>query len=176
MIEEKIPNPNGELIETEISMGTVHPAALEPYRVRFFVVVVRGRGVRHLNGDGNLDGLRFRAEGMMQDTALHPGIRHGELVFKMRRVGWCDIDLNDFRDFHAGRIVDYSFVDFDGGGITGYGHDPLDNLRGTAGEQGRQRNENGQDAPRRPYSLSHTISIVISSPFSHAGTSLFISS
>ena len=37
MIEEKIPNPNGELIETEISMGTVHPAALEPYRVRFFV-------------------------------------------------------------------------------------------------------------------------------------------
>ena len=26
-----------EIIETEIQMGTVHPAALEPYRVRFFV-------------------------------------------------------------------------------------------------------------------------------------------
>ena len=26
-----------EVIETEIQMGTVHPAALEPYRVRFFV-------------------------------------------------------------------------------------------------------------------------------------------
>ena len=37
MIEEKIPKSQGELIETEISMGTVHPAALEPYRVRFFV-------------------------------------------------------------------------------------------------------------------------------------------
>ena len=28
-----------EIIETEIQMGTVHPAALEPYRVRFFVSV-----------------------------------------------------------------------------------------------------------------------------------------
>lgn len=61
------------------------------------------------------------------------------------------------------------------GGVVDIGN-PLDNLRGTAGEQGRQRNENGQDAPRRPYSLSHTISIVISSPFSHTGTSLSISS
>ena len=25
------------IIETEIPMGTVHPAALEPYKVRFFV-------------------------------------------------------------------------------------------------------------------------------------------
>ncbi|MBE6509353.1 MAG: hypothetical protein E7Z77_08075 [Methanobrevibacter sp.] len=29
--------PRSEIIETEIPMGTVHPAALEPYRVRFFV-------------------------------------------------------------------------------------------------------------------------------------------
>ena len=29
--------PRNDIIETEIPMGTVHPAALEPYRVRFFV-------------------------------------------------------------------------------------------------------------------------------------------
>ena len=29
--------PRSDIIETEIPMGTVHPAALEPYRVRFFV-------------------------------------------------------------------------------------------------------------------------------------------
>ena len=29
--------PKSDIIETEIPMGTVHPAALEPYRVRFFV-------------------------------------------------------------------------------------------------------------------------------------------
>ena len=34
-MEEKVPRSN--IIETEIPMGTVHPAALEPYRVRFFV-------------------------------------------------------------------------------------------------------------------------------------------
>lgn len=34
-MEEKVPKSN--IIETEIPMGTVHPAALEPYRVRFFV-------------------------------------------------------------------------------------------------------------------------------------------
>ena len=31
-MEEKVPRSN--IIETEIPMGTVHPAALEPYRVR----------------------------------------------------------------------------------------------------------------------------------------------
>ena len=35
-MEEKKAKPQ-EVIETEIQMGTVHPAALEPYRVRFFV-------------------------------------------------------------------------------------------------------------------------------------------
>ena len=34
-MEEKVPRSN--IIETEIPMGTVHPAALEPYRVRLFV-------------------------------------------------------------------------------------------------------------------------------------------
>lgn len=36
MSQEKKP-VEGQFIETEIPMGTVHPAALEPYRVRFFV-------------------------------------------------------------------------------------------------------------------------------------------
>ncbi|MDR2966449.1 MAG: nickel-dependent hydrogenase large subunit [Methanobacteriaceae archaeon] len=36
MVEEKKPNKQ-DVIETEISMGTVHPTALEPYRVRLFV-------------------------------------------------------------------------------------------------------------------------------------------
>lgn len=36
MVEEKKPNKQ-DVIETEIPMGTVHPAALEPYRVRLFV-------------------------------------------------------------------------------------------------------------------------------------------
>ena len=34
-MDEKVPRSN--IIETEIPMGPVHPAALEPYRVRFFV-------------------------------------------------------------------------------------------------------------------------------------------
>ena len=34
-MNKKVPRSN--IIETEIPMGTVHPAALEPYRVRFFV-------------------------------------------------------------------------------------------------------------------------------------------
>lgn len=34
-MDAKVPRSN--IIETEIPMGTVHPAALEPYRVRFFV-------------------------------------------------------------------------------------------------------------------------------------------
>ena len=34
-MDEKVPRSN--IIEAEIPMGTVHPAALEPYRVRFFV-------------------------------------------------------------------------------------------------------------------------------------------
>ena len=34
-MDEKVPRSN--IIETEIPMGTVHPAALEPYRVRLFV-------------------------------------------------------------------------------------------------------------------------------------------
>lgn len=34
-MEEKI--PNSKFIETEIPLGTVHPAALEPYRLRLFV-------------------------------------------------------------------------------------------------------------------------------------------
>ena len=34
-MDEKV--PNSKIIETEIPMGTVHPAALEPYRVRLFV-------------------------------------------------------------------------------------------------------------------------------------------
>jgi energy-converting hydrogenase B subunit N len=36
MVEEKKPNKQ-DIIETEIPLGTVHPAALEPYRVRLFV-------------------------------------------------------------------------------------------------------------------------------------------
>lgn len=35
MSEEK--TPKQEIIETEVALGTVHPAALEPYRVRLFV-------------------------------------------------------------------------------------------------------------------------------------------
>ena len=34
-MDEKV--PRSEIIETEIPMGTVHPAALEPYRVKLFV-------------------------------------------------------------------------------------------------------------------------------------------
>lgn len=34
-MDKKVPTSN--IFETEIPMGTVHPAALEPYRVRFFV-------------------------------------------------------------------------------------------------------------------------------------------
>ena len=34
-MDEKV--PKSEIIETEIPLGTVHPAALEPYRVRLFV-------------------------------------------------------------------------------------------------------------------------------------------
>ena len=36
-MEEKVPRSN--IIETEIPMGTVHPAALEPYRVQSVLTI-----------------------------------------------------------------------------------------------------------------------------------------
>lgn len=55
--------PNGKTIETEIPMGTVHPAALEPYRVRFFVedeIVQEAEitiGVNHRGVERIMEGL-----------------------------------------------------------------------------------------------------------------------
>lgn len=60
-MDEKI--PNGKVIETEIPMGTVHPAALEPYRVRLFVEdeIVREAeitiGVNHRGIERIMEGL-----------------------------------------------------------------------------------------------------------------------
>lgn len=55
--------PNSEFIETEIPMGTVHPAALEPYRLRLFVEdeIVREAeitiGVNHRGIERIMEGL-----------------------------------------------------------------------------------------------------------------------
>jgi len=60
-MEEKVPRSN--IIETEIPMGTVHPAALEPYRVRLFVedeVVQEAEitiGVNHRGIERIMEGL-----------------------------------------------------------------------------------------------------------------------
>lgn len=60
-MEEKI--PNSKVIETEIPLGTVHPAALEPYRVRLFVEdeIVREAeitiGVNHRGVERIMEGL-----------------------------------------------------------------------------------------------------------------------
>ena len=60
-MDEKVPRSN--IIETEIPMGTVHPAALEPYRVRFFVEdeIVREAeitiGVNHRGIERIMEGL-----------------------------------------------------------------------------------------------------------------------
>ena len=60
-MDEKV--PNSEIIETEIPMGTVHPAALEPYRVRLFVEdeIVREAeitiGVNHRGIERIMEGL-----------------------------------------------------------------------------------------------------------------------
>lgn len=61
-MEEKKPSKK-EIIETEVSMGTVHPAALEPYRVRFFVedeIVKEAEitiGVNHRGVERIMEGL-----------------------------------------------------------------------------------------------------------------------
>ena len=60
-MDEKI--PNSKIIETEIPMGTVHPAALEPYRVRLFVedeIVQEAEitiGVNHRGVERIMEGL-----------------------------------------------------------------------------------------------------------------------
>ena len=60
-MDEKVPRSN--IIETEIPMGTVHPAALEPYRVRFFVedeIVQEAEitiGVNHRGVERIMEGL-----------------------------------------------------------------------------------------------------------------------
>lgn len=60
-MEEKVPRSN--IIETEIPMGTVHPAALEPYRVRLFVedeIVQEAEitiGVNHRGVERIMEGL-----------------------------------------------------------------------------------------------------------------------
>ena len=60
-MDEKI--PNGKVIETEVPMGTVHPAALEPYRLRLFVEdeIVREAeitiGVNHRGIERIMEGL-----------------------------------------------------------------------------------------------------------------------
>lgn len=60
-MDEKI--PNSKFIETEIPLGTVHPAALEPYRVRLFVedeIVQEAEitiGVNHRGVERIMEGL-----------------------------------------------------------------------------------------------------------------------
>lgn len=60
-MDEKI--PNSKVIETEIPLGTVHPAALEPYRLRLFVedeIVQEAEitiGVNHRGVERIMEGL-----------------------------------------------------------------------------------------------------------------------
>ncbi|MBP3790495.1 MAG: nickel-dependent hydrogenase large subunit [Methanobrevibacter sp.] len=60
-MDEKV--PRSEIIETEIPLGTVHPAALEPYRVRLFVedeIVQEAEitiGVNHRGVERIMEGL-----------------------------------------------------------------------------------------------------------------------
>ena len=60
-----------EIIETEIQMGTVHPAALEPYRVRFFVEdeIIKDAeitiGVNHRGIERIMEGLPVIAQSLV---------------------------------------------------------------------------------------------------------------
>lgn len=62
-----------EIIETEIQMGTVHPAALEPYRVRFFVEdeIVKDTeitiGVNHRGIERIMEGLPVEKANMLTE-------------------------------------------------------------------------------------------------------------
>ncbi len=71
-MEEKKAKPQ-EVIETEIQMGTVHPAALEPYRVRFFVEdeIVKDAeitiGVNHRGIERIMEGLPVEKANMLTE-------------------------------------------------------------------------------------------------------------
>ena len=62
-----------EIIETEIQMGTVHPAALEPYRVRFFVEdeIIKDAeitiGVNHRGIERIMEGLPVEKANMLTE-------------------------------------------------------------------------------------------------------------
>jgi len=62
-----------EIIETEIQMGTVHPAALEPYRVRFFVEdeIIKDAeitiGVNHRGIERVMEGLPVEKANMLTE-------------------------------------------------------------------------------------------------------------
>lgn len=71
-MDEKIAKKN-EVIETEIQMGTVHPAALEPYRVRFFVEdeIIKDAeitvGVNHRGIERIMEGLPVEKANMLTE-------------------------------------------------------------------------------------------------------------
>ena len=72
-MDEKVPKSN--IIETEIPMGTVHPAALEPYRVRIFVedeIVQEAEitiGVNHRGIERIMEGLPIEKANALKDGA-----------------------------------------------------------------------------------------------------------
>ncbi len=86
-----------EIIETEIQMGTVHPAALEPYRVRFFVEdeIVKDAeitiGVNHRGIERIMEGLPVEKANMLTEKVC--GICSNAHVWNSVRTAELGLDI-----------------------------------------------------------------------------------
>ncbi|WP_296858004.1 nickel-dependent hydrogenase large subunit [uncultured Methanobrevibacter sp.] len=96
-MDEKV--PRSKIIETEIPMGTVHPAALEPYRVRLFVedeIVQEAEitiGVNHRGIERIMEGLPVEKANALTEKIC--GICSNAHIWNSCRtaeIGW-DIEI-----------------------------------------------------------------------------------
>ena len=94
-MDEKVPRSN--IIETEIPMGTVHPAALEPYRVRLFVedeIVQEAEitiGVNHRGIERIMEGLPVQKANALTEKVC--GICSNSHIWNSCRTAELGLDI-----------------------------------------------------------------------------------
>lgn len=115
-MEEKI--PNSKFIETEIPLGTVHPAALEPYRLRLFVedeIVQEAEitiGVNHRGIERIMEGLPVEKAnaltekicGICSNSHIWNSCRTGELGIGIEipeRVQYIRVLMGELERLHS---------------------------------------------------------------------------
>ena len=106
-MDEKVPRSN--IIETEIPMGTVHPAALEPYRLRLFVedeIVQEAEitiGVNHRGIERIMEGLPVEKANSLTEKIC--GICSNSHIWNSCRTAEIGLDIEIPPRAHYIRII-----------------------------------------------------------------------